>query len=93
MQKKKKKLSLKSKHKNMKNTMATGIPQKSYKALLPLWFLKKRYNEINKLKIQQRKDWKDWKESWYWNKEKGKTILILFPMNSKKVADFIFGSI
>lgn len=56
MQKKKKKLSLKSKHKNMKNTMATGIPQKSYKALLPLWFLKKRYNEINKLKIQQRKD-------------------------------------
>ena len=40
----------------MKNTMATGIPQKSYKALLPLRFLKKRYNEINKLKIQQRKD-------------------------------------
>ena len=37
--------------------MATGIAQKSYKALFPLWSLKKkRYTEINKLKIMQTKD-------------------------------------
>ena len=46
-----KKISLQSKYLYI-NTMATGIAQKSYKALFPLWSLKKkRYVEINKLKI------------------------------------------
>ena len=40
----------------MKNTMVTGITQKSYKALFLLWSLKKkRYIEIDKLKMMQRK--------------------------------------
>ena len=44
--------------------MATGIAQKSYKALFPLLSLKKkRYTEINKLKITQRKDCRHWKKS------------------------------
>ena len=42
-----------------------------------------------KYKITQRKNWKHWKESWYWSKEKGEAILILFCMNSKKVANFV----
>ena len=33
---------LESKYKYIKNTMATGIAQKSYKALFPLWFPKKK---------------------------------------------------
>ena len=37
-----KKFTLKSKHKYIKNTVATGIAQKSYKALFPLWSLKKK---------------------------------------------------
>ena len=36
-----KKSTLQSKYKYIKNSMATGIAQKSYKALFPLWFLKK----------------------------------------------------
>ena len=37
--------------------MATGIAQKSYKALFPLWSLKKKYTlKLKKLKITQRKD-------------------------------------
>ena len=37
--------------------MVAGIAQKSCKALFPLWSLKKkRYIEINKLKITQMKD-------------------------------------
>ena len=56
----------------MKNTMVTGITQKSYKALFLLWSLKKkRYIEIDKLKMMQRKGWKHWKESWNWNKGLG----------------------
>ena len=42
-----KKYTLQSKHKYIKNTMATGIAQKSYKALFLLWSLKK--NDILKL--------------------------------------------
>ena len=38
---------LQSKYKYIKNTMATDISQKSYKALFPLWSLKK--NDILKL--------------------------------------------
>ena len=37
-----KELSLQSKYKYIKNTMATGIAQKSCKALFPLWSLKKK---------------------------------------------------
>ena len=72
--------------------MVREIAQKSYKALFPLWSLKKWYIEIKK-KITQRKDRKPWKESWYCYREKGETILILFYMNSKKVANFVFGLI
>ena len=36
--------------------MTTGIAQKRCKALLPLWFLKKKDIQINKLKFMQRKD-------------------------------------
>ena len=43
--------------------MATGIAQKSYKALFLLRSFKKRYIENNK--ITQRKDQKHWKESCY----------------------------
>ena len=38
----KKKFTLQSKYKYIKNTMATGIAQKSYKALFLLWSLKKK---------------------------------------------------
>ena len=37
-----KELPLQSKYKYIKNTMATGIAQKSCKALFPLWSLKKK---------------------------------------------------
>ena len=37
-----KKFTLQSKYKYIKNTMATGIAQKSYKALFLLWSLKKK---------------------------------------------------
>ena len=72
--------------------MTTGIAQKCYKALFPLWSLKKKYIEINKLKITHKKDWKHWEESWYWNKEKGKNYAYPFCINSKKVTNFIFVS-
>ena len=39
---KKKKITLQSKYKYIKNIMATGIAQESYKALFPLWSLKKK---------------------------------------------------
>ena len=37
-----KKIQLQSKYKYIKNIMATAIAQKSYKALFPLWSLKKK---------------------------------------------------
>ena len=75
--------------------MATEIAQKSHKALFPLWSLKKKdkLKLIKQKKLCREKDWKHWKESWYWNQEKGGIILILFCMNSKKVANVVFRSI
>ena len=75
------------------NTMETGIAQKSYKALFPLWSLKKkRYTEINKLKITQMKIEVIGKNLDIGIKKKVKTILVLFCMNSKKVKKFVFVS-
>ena len=70
------------------------IAQKSYKALFPLWSLKKKdmlkqrclfLVEINKLKIMQRKVECTGNKHDTETKKKVKTILILFCMNSKKL--------
>ena len=81
--------------------MATAIAQKSYKALFPLWSLKKK--DILKLinsKSRRRKIERIGKnldiETKILNietKKKVKIILILSCMNSKKVTNFVFGSI
>ena len=65
--------------------------QKSYKDWLPLCSSKKKgIFKLMKLKVVQRKDWKHRNESWYWHREEGETILILFYMNSKRAANFVF---
>ena len=73
--------------------MATGIAQKSYKALFSLWSLKKKdiLKLINK-KSRRGKIEGIGKNLDIETKKKVKTILILFCMNSKKVAKFVFVS-
>ena len=67
--------------------MTTGIAQKSYKALFPLWSLKKkRYTEINKLNSCRGKIEGIGENIDIETKKKVKTILILFYMNCKKFA-------
>ena len=71
--------------------MATGIAQKSYKALFPLWPLKKK----DILKLINEKSCRGKIEGIGKNldietKKKVKTIHILFCMNSKTVTKFVF---
>ena len=73
--------------------MLTGIAQKSYKALFPLWSVnKKDILKINKLKICRGKIENIGKNLDVETKKKVKTILILFHMNCKKVTNFVFVS-
>ena len=38
----------------------------------------------------QRKDWKHWKESWYWSKEKGKNYT--YPINKYAISIIKIGN-
>ena len=71
--------------------MPTGIAQKCYKALFPLWSLKKK----DILKLMNQKSRREKFENIEKNLDietKKKVKAILFCMNSKKVANLIFVS-